>query len=249
MTISRQSPLPLYAQVRQILERELVEKQMQPGQMLPSEDDLARRFHVSRMTIRRALDQLVSQGRLRRVQGQGTFVADERPAPRPAGLTRWSFERIAGDDPVTRELVSVEQVSPRLRIANALHTMPGERVVELTFRLSCGNRILGISVSSIPQLLVGGVCDWEMGDKTLSEHLAGCCSLQFGKVGERVRGSGRRRDGRAAERRAGRTPAVRRQPVAARIGDSGRGYRVAFHRGGLRLSRDLAAPIRRVETV
>jgi GntR family transcriptional regulator, histidine utilization repressor len=52
---------------------------MQAGDKVPSENQLAEQFQVSRMTARRALTELVDEGILARSQGLGTFVADHRP--------------------------------------------------------------------------------------------------------------------------------------------------------------------------
>lgn len=52
---------------------------MLPGDQVPSENQLAEQYQVSRMTARRALSELVSEGILARSQGLGTFVADHRP--------------------------------------------------------------------------------------------------------------------------------------------------------------------------
>ncbi|MGM0537102.1 MAG: phosphonate metabolism transcriptional regulator PhnF [Pseudomonadota bacterium] len=49
-----------------------------PGQWLPSESRLARRFGVNRHTVRRALDELVAGGLVTRHQGLGTLVVDRR---------------------------------------------------------------------------------------------------------------------------------------------------------------------------
>jgi GntR family histidine utilization transcriptional repressor len=50
-----------------------------PGDAVPSENQLAEQFEVSRMTARRALTELTEAGVLERVQGAGTFVAEQLP--------------------------------------------------------------------------------------------------------------------------------------------------------------------------
>ena len=53
--------------------------ELRPGEKVPSENALAQRYQVSRMTARRALTELVDEGILMRTQGLGTFVSDHRP--------------------------------------------------------------------------------------------------------------------------------------------------------------------------
>ncbi len=63
-----------YLQVRDYL-RALATRDLAPGDPVPSERMLCERFGVSRMTVRQAVDALVVDGLLERVQGRGTFVA------------------------------------------------------------------------------------------------------------------------------------------------------------------------------
>jgi GntR family transcriptional regulator len=69
---SRQ-PVLKHVQVREYV-RGLIEG-AEPGSPAPSERELVQRFGVARMTVRQALDALVTEGLLERVPGRGTFVA------------------------------------------------------------------------------------------------------------------------------------------------------------------------------
>lgn len=187
MTVSRESRLPLYAQIRKEIEQDILDGKLVAGERLSSEDELAIRFDVSRMTVRRALDQLVSRGRLRRVQGQGTFVVEQTPQPKAVGITRWSFERIEQEQEPRQRVFQVEEVSPSLRVANALRTMPGETVLQITGILYLEDEPLGYFVDRIPRLIVPTIDHWELGDETVPGFLAKTHGLEFGKVAERVR--------------------------------------------------------------
>jgi GntR family transcriptional regulator len=66
---------PLYRQVKDVLVRRLGDGSWQPGQMLPSEPEIAAELGVSPGTVRKALDELTAENRVVRRQGLGTFVA------------------------------------------------------------------------------------------------------------------------------------------------------------------------------
>ncbi|MFC6088547.1 GntR family transcriptional regulator [Saccharothrix lopnurensis] len=70
-------PRPKHAQLRDILRR-TAEQELPPGSPIPSERDLAQRYGVSRITVRAAVGQLVSEGLLTRAKGRGTFTARRR---------------------------------------------------------------------------------------------------------------------------------------------------------------------------
>lgn len=65
---------PLYAQVRDALVQRLIDGTWQPGQMIPSEKNLANEIGVHQGTVRKALDAMTSENLLVRRQGRGTFV-------------------------------------------------------------------------------------------------------------------------------------------------------------------------------
>nr|WP_167081019.1 GntR family transcriptional regulator [Rhizomicrobium palustre] len=73
--LNEEQNLPLYQQLQRGLRRAIEMKLLNPEDALPPERDLAEEFNVSRITVRKALDGLVSEGLLMRRQGSGTFVA------------------------------------------------------------------------------------------------------------------------------------------------------------------------------
>ncbi len=65
---------PLYLQIKNEILHRIQTGDLQPEDRIPSEHQLSKRFHVSRVTVQRAIRELVSEGLLRRTQGSGTFV-------------------------------------------------------------------------------------------------------------------------------------------------------------------------------
>lgn len=72
------SGLPLHEQISSRLRERITSGELAPHDRLPSENDLAQRFDVSRVTARRALQTLESDGLIYRRQGLGSFVEDRR---------------------------------------------------------------------------------------------------------------------------------------------------------------------------
>lgn len=68
---------PLYLQLKRWIEDAIKRGEINPGDALPSERDLAQRADVSRVTVRKAVQQLVQDGMLVQRHGSGTFVAQE----------------------------------------------------------------------------------------------------------------------------------------------------------------------------
>ena len=87
--LDKQSPRPLYNQLKDYLVALIESRQISIGGRIPSEEYLAGKFHISRMTVRQALDSLSKEVPLVRVKGKGTYLANT-----PSGRTRRSLDYV-----------------------------------------------------------------------------------------------------------------------------------------------------------
>lgn len=88
--IDKDSPIPIYVQIYQGMRALIASGSLQPGDALPSETDLSRRFSISPMTVRQAMTELVNEGYIRRERGRGSFVAPrelDHPLDRMVGFS------------------------------------------------------------------------------------------------------------------------------------------------------------------
>jgi GntR family transcriptional regulator len=79
IAIDRDSPVPLYFQLAELLENEITSGRWQPGDRIASEPELGEHYGLSRATIRQALARLEQEGLITRSKGRGTFVSSSRP--------------------------------------------------------------------------------------------------------------------------------------------------------------------------
>jgi GntR family transcriptional regulator len=121
------------------LKRHLTEltRTLDEGSPVPTERTLAVEFETSRTTVRQALQELVVEGRLERVQGRGTFVAKSKIAQN-LELTSYTEDmRSQGLEPTSR-LITLEFVRADAEVAARLAVAPGVRVIQLV-RLRLAN--------------------------------------------------------------------------------------------------------------
>lgn len=71
---------PLYQQIKALITKSLQSGEWRPGELIPSEVELANRFKVSQGTVRKAIDELSAENLVVRRQGKGTFVATHHEA-------------------------------------------------------------------------------------------------------------------------------------------------------------------------
>src|ERR1700722_4063388 len=119
--------VPLYVQVREILRGEY--SQLPPKTPIPTDLELIDRFGVSRITLRKAIDDLVVEGLLERHQGRGTFTSVPKLTHELNTITSWTEQlRSLGYKPHTSHRICRE-ISPPRRVAHALGLAPEEKVV------------------------------------------------------------------------------------------------------------------------
>lgn len=74
-SIDKNSVIPIYYQLAKLLEGQILRGELRPGEALPTESEISAHFEISRMTVRRAISELISAGMVYAQQGKGTFVA------------------------------------------------------------------------------------------------------------------------------------------------------------------------------
>src|SRR5690625_5377240 len=76
--IDKHNLKPLYYQLKEILQQEIMSGKLKPGDAIPSERELIDYYKISRTPVRQAINDLVTEGFLVRRHGKGTFVADRK---------------------------------------------------------------------------------------------------------------------------------------------------------------------------
>lgn len=120
--------LALYEQVKEFISRKIQDGTWPAGHRLPSEHELVAQFGVARMTVNRALRELVEQGRITRVAGVGSFVAEDKPQSTLLQIANIASEiRQRGHD-YRCQMLAVERVAASPDVAAWLGLHVGESV-------------------------------------------------------------------------------------------------------------------------
>ena len=78
MEVKQDAAVPVFQRIKDHLLAEIQAGTWREGDVIPSEQELAKQFNVSRMTVNRAVRELTAEQVLTRVQGSGTFVAQRK---------------------------------------------------------------------------------------------------------------------------------------------------------------------------
>lgn len=160
-----QRPRARYRQVADELRDAIIRGEHAPGDPLPSQPELARKYGLNQTSINRAIALLEGEGYVRTEHGRGSFVVDAsmvkrvRRIPGRDGDSGSSFAtdmRAAGLEPRT-DLVQVEVVSAPSGIAQLLAVGADEPVLVRKRHMFADERPVQIATSYIPMTYAGGV--------------------------------------------------------------------------------------------
>ena len=129
---------PLYQQIKSLILRSLQAGEWKPGDMIPSEFELAARFRVSQGTVRKAIDELATDNLLVRRQGKGTFVATHAEQH-----IQYRFLRVLPDPgmpdaqgPAERHIIECRRMRGPAEVARQLDLRGGDSLVQIRRVLS-----------------------------------------------------------------------------------------------------------------
>lgn len=128
-SIDSSLPTPLYYQVYTILRQKILSGDYVEGDLLPSESEITRVFQVSRITAKRALDELATEGIATRRRGRGTLVTYSEPITPSTDNFDGLMENLLQIAQQTEvDLISFEYEPANKRVARALALTPGQTV-------------------------------------------------------------------------------------------------------------------------
>ena len=133
---------PLYQQIKALILQSLLGGEWKPGEVIPSEMELAARFRVSQGTVRKAVDELAAENLLVRRQGKGTFVATHAEQH-----VQYRFLKLVPDEgdsssegPAQREIIDCKRLRASSEVAKSLGLRSGDPVLQVRRVLSFAKR-------------------------------------------------------------------------------------------------------------
>ncbi|MGL4574176.1 MAG: GntR family transcriptional regulator [Burkholderiaceae bacterium] len=147
---------PLYEQIKALIMQGLQSGAWKPGELIPSEIELAARFKVSQGTVRKAIDELAAEHLLIRRQGKGTFVATHQEA-----RAHFRFLRLRPDagepHPLESKVLDCKRLRAPADIARQLELKAGDTAAAVRRVLSADGAPLVLDEIWLPGQLFKGL--------------------------------------------------------------------------------------------
>ncbi len=174
----------LFAQLEEIIRDAIENNIWHPGEAIHSERELSKIYGLSRMTVRRALDRLVSAGLLYRVDGKGTFVSEPKMSLKALSLSGFREQALRMGWSPSAKLLGVDKVLATEKVAEILHVAP-DSPVYLIERVVLGNEMsLGLHRSYIPVNLCPTLDQFNLVTNSLYKILREEYSIVIGRASE-----------------------------------------------------------------
>jgi DNA-binding GntR family transcriptional regulator len=142
----RRRGIPLYMQVERALRNRISSHELQPGDSVGSENELCQQFHVSKIVVRQALQNLENEGLIVKIQGKGSYVGQYANVQTLRFFSPWFDDLLRENIDYAQTLLERDIVVPPPHVARAfglsaddkvfrvkvLRTLEGEPLLYLT---------------------------------------------------------------------------------------------------------------------
>lgn len=185
--LERESAVPLYLQLEEILIEKIKSGEWSPSHRIPSENELNRIFGLSRMTVRGVLTKLVNEGLLIRVPGKGTYVAPSAKISAVSPAYRGVREQLEALGYATStELVSSDVTGPSTDVQKQLGISASDLVFEIVRLRSVNGSPISLHQSYIPEALAPGLSKYDLVNEQLCVVLEKHYGLRMKRVSEHL---------------------------------------------------------------
>lgn len=171
LMLRRDSPDPLYVQIKEFLISEIKAGHYRPDQRLPSERELSEQFQVGRMTVRQALLALMHEGKTYTRIGKGTFVLAPKIDQQLRALTGFSQDVQSRGGQPSSQVLDARIIQAPPNIANKLNLQPGTDTILLSrLRLADGTP-MALETAHLPHTLFPNLLAHDFAVESLYEVL------------------------------------------------------------------------------
>jgi GntR family transcriptional regulator len=186
--INKNSPVPIYHQLEEYIKQQIETGILKEEAVIPSEREYAERFQISRMTVRQAINNLVSEGLLKRQKGRGTFVNKKKVEQELQGMTSFTEDmRSRGMNP-SSTLLSFQIILADKNTAMDLRIEENDSVYKIKrIRLADGAP-MALETAYIPVEIVPGLTE-DNSNLSLYQYIEEHLSLSISEATQEIEAS------------------------------------------------------------
>lgn len=170
-----------YEKIKQELLQKIENHELKENQVIPSENMLCAQYNVSRITVRKAIDELVYEGCLYRIKGKGCFVR-EREKNELSHIYSYTEAIIHQGKTPSKKLISLEKEKADADTAKRLHISKGDEVYRVKNLYLADERPYCLNTSILPEKYFPRLECFNLGENSLYEILKNFYNLSITRV-------------------------------------------------------------------
>jgi len=185
--------LPIYYQIKEKIKGWIINKEYNAGAKIPSENELAEMFNVSRLTVRQAISQLTQEGFLNRKRGEGTFVTDNENLINSFSL---EFSGFMNDlfyyqiSKIQIKSVEINRLAPSKMIRDKLELDGDEKeVVQIKRIRFLRDRLFTYTINYLPLEIGKRIVEKDLYEKPLLQILERDLNIRFTEAVQTIEAS------------------------------------------------------------
>jgi GntR family transcriptional regulator len=186
--IKKNSPVPIYHQLEEYIKQQIENGSLEEECVIPSEREYAERFQISRMTVRQAINNLVSEGYLNRQKGRGTFVTKKKVEQELQGMTSFTEDMLSRGMTPSSILLSFQILPADKKTALALRIEETDSIYKIKrIRLADGAP-MALETAYIPVEIVPGLTE-ENSNLSLYQYIEENLALSISEATQEIEAS------------------------------------------------------------
>jgi GntR family transcriptional regulator len=162
-----------YLQLKEDLIAEIMRGAYKPHDRLPSQRELGEEYGLSHMTVRRAINELISEGVIYAQQGRGLFVAEPKQEAELGPLYSFTEDMALRGMKASSRVLEARIVSASTMLANTLQVVIGAPLVYLQRLRLADDEPMALQTAYLPQALCPGLLQHDLNDRSLYQLLRG----------------------------------------------------------------------------
>lgn len=177
---------PLYARIQEYIAELILTGKLAPDTKIQSEREFSDDLGVSRMTVRRAITELVHEGLLERKHGSGTYVAKPKITYEASELANYTLAMQQRNIAAASQLLEFGEVIASRRLAESLHIEIGSAIYRVAM-LRFANRVpVILERVFIPCARCPGLEEWDLEKNSVQDLLTDAYHIQLGRISQAV---------------------------------------------------------------
>ncbi len=231
--IERNSHLPYYVQLKDILTSAIDQDHWKPGDRIPGEPELCDTFAVSRTVVRQALNEMEHEGMIVREKGKGTFVAQPKIRESLVQKLTGFYQDMVDHGFTPRTTVLKQKIAQAsAKVAGYLEINEGEPIIEIKRLRSVDKHVpLLIVTSYLPANLCPGLATANLENQSLYTYLESQCNIRIARGRRFIEAVAARPDEAELLQIEPGTPLIMLDSISYDENDTPLEYYRALHRG------------------